>query len=76
MKTKKEIKTKKKPKENESNCVTDEETEQGSKQSSNCDQDSDVSFQEENDQEIDRVEIEEEVWVEYIKRTQKRQKNT
>ena len=64
----KKSKRKKKPKENELNCVTDEETEEGSKQSLNCDQDSDVSFQEENDEEIDRVEIEEEVWVEYIKR--------
>ena len=41
-----------KQKENDSLCVTDEETGEGSEQSSNKDQDSDVSFQEDQDEEI------------------------
>ena len=36
---------------------------------SHNDQDSDVSFEIDKDEEIDAVEIEEEEWVEYIKRT-------
>ena len=44
--------------ENDSLCVTDEETGEGSEQSSNKDQDSDVSFQE-DDEEIDKSEKEE-----------------
>ena len=32
------------------NCVTDEETEEGSKPCSDCDQDSDVSFHEDKDE--------------------------
>ena len=59
------------PKEEELRCVIDEETEEGSKQSSNCDQDSDVSFQEDTDEEIDKGEIEEEDWIENIKRNTK-----
>ena len=49
------------------NCVTDEETEEGSKPCSDCDQDSDVSFHEDKDEKIDKNEIKEEGWVEYIK---------
>ena len=33
-----------------------------------CDQDSDVSFMKDSDEEIDAVEIEEEEWIEYVKR--------
>ena len=36
---------------------------------SHNDQDSDVSFESDNDEEIDAAEIEEEDWVEYIKRS-------
>ena len=59
----------KETKENESNCITEEETEKGSKASTDCDQDSDISFQEEKNEEIHRGEIEEEDWIEYIKRS-------
>ena len=50
--------------------TTDKETEEGSEQNSNKDQDSDVSFKEEADEEIDATENEED-WVEYIKRSTK-----
>ena len=46
--------------------ATDKETEEGSDQNSNKDQDSDVSFQEEIDDAIDSTE-----WIEYIKRSTK-----
>ena len=65
-----------KPKDGELHCVTDAETEEGSKQSSNCDQDRDVSFHEDTDEEIEKGEIEEEDWVEYIKRSIKRSRRT
>ena len=55
--------------------MNDEETVEGSEQSSNKDQDSDVSFQEDQDEEIDKSEKEEE-WIEFIKRsTKKAQEN-
>ena len=47
-------------KENDPLCVTDKETEDGPGQSSNSDQDSDVSSQEYQDEEIDKSEKEEE----------------
>ena len=50
--------------------TTDKETMEGSEQRSNKDQDSDVSFQEEVDEEIDATENEED-WIEYIKRSTK-----
>ena len=53
--------------ENDSLCVTDEETGEGSEQSSNKDQDSDASFQE-DDAEIDKSEKEEKK-MEFIKRS-------
>ena len=62
-------KDEKDPKENESNCITDEELGEGSKESSDCEQDSDVSSQEDRDEEIDKEEMEEEDWLEYIKRS-------
>ena len=57
-----------KTKGNGSLCFTDEETGEGSEQSSKCDQDSDVSFQEDEDEEIDNCETEED-WIEFIKRS-------
>ena len=60
-----------KTKESEEKCVTDEETEGGSKPNSDCNQDSDVSFHEDKDEVIDKGEIEEEDWTEYIKRSTK-----
>ena len=67
----KKKKRKKTREEEDLQCVADEETEEGSKQSSNCDQDSDISFHEDTDEEIDKGEMEEEDWVEYIKRSPK-----
>ena len=59
-----------KPKENDPLCVIDEETGEGSKQSSNKNQNSDVSLQEVQDEEIEKCEKEEE-WFEFIKRSTK-----
>ena len=54
----------------ESKGMTDKETEEGSDQNSNNDQDSDVSFQEDTEEEIDATEKEEDL-IEYIKRSTK-----
>ena len=51
----------------DSGCTYDE-SEDGKSYVSHNDQDSDVSFEIDNDEEIDAEEIEEEEWVEYIKR--------
>ena len=50
--------------------MSEKETEEGPDQNSNKDQDSDVSFQEEIDEEVDATENEED-WIEYIKRSTK-----
>ena len=50
--------------------MSDKDTEDESQEDSNKDQDSDVSFQEEADEEIDATENEED-WVEFIKRSTK-----
>ena len=52
----------------DSSC-TNNESEDGKNDTSHNDQDSDVSFEIDNDEEIDAAEIEEEEWVEYIKRS-------
>ena len=52
----------------DSSC-TDVESEDGKSCVSHNDQDSDVSFESDNDEEIDAAEIEEEDWVDYIKRS-------
>ena len=54
-----------KQKASDSHCATDEETGDGSEQSSNGDQDSDVSFH-----------VIEEEWIEFIKRMTKRCRRT
>ena len=54
----------------ENEDMSDKETEEGPDQNSNKDQDSDVSFQEEIDEEVDATENEED-WIEYIKRSTK-----
>ena len=51
-------------------CATDKETEEGSDQNSDKDQDSDVSFQKDIDGAIDTTE-QEEGWIEFIKRSTK-----
>ena len=48
---------------------SDHETAEGSSSNTDCDQDSDVSFMEDTDEEIDTGEIEEEEWIEYMKRS-------
>ena len=54
----------------ENKYATDKETEEGSDQNSNKDQDCEVSFHEEIDEAIDSTEKEED-WIEYIKRSTK-----
>ena len=56
--------------EEENKYAANKETEEGSDQDSNKDQDSNVSFQEEIDEAIDSTE-KEEYWIEYIKRSTK-----
>ena len=56
--------------EEKNESTTDKETEEGSEKNSIKDQDSDVSFQEEADEEIDATENEED-WIEYIKTSTK-----
>ena len=55
----------------ENEDMSDKETEEGSDQNSNKDQDSDLSFQDEVEEEIDATENEED-WIEYIKRSTKK----
>ena len=52
----------------DSSC-TDDVSEDGKSSVSHNDQDSDVSFESDNDEEIDAAEIEEEDWVDYIRRS-------
>ena len=52
----------------DSSCTYDE-SEDGESDKSHNDHDSDVSFEIDNDEEIDAAEIEEEDWVEYIRRS-------
>ena len=52
----------------DSSC-TDDESEDGKSDISHNDQDRDVSFESDNDEEIDAAEIQEEDWLEYIKRS-------
>ena len=53
----------------ESQGCSEEETEDGYDSNSDCDQDSNVSLMNDTDEEIDAAEIEEEEWVEYMKRS-------
>ena len=57
------------PEDKEDHRNSDNETEKGSASNTDCDQDSDVSFLDDNEEEIDRMEIEEEDWVENVKRS-------
>ena len=50
-------------------CCTGDESEDGQSSNSLKDQDSDVSFENDTEEEIDTTEIEEEDWVDYIKRS-------
>ena len=63
-----EVKTSEDINDIDSSCTNDE-SEDGKSDTSHDDQDSDVSFEIDNDEEIDAAEIEEEDWVEYIKRS-------
>ena len=51
------------------NCSTDEESGDGQSTKSEDDVDSGVTFDEDSEKEIDTIEIEEEDWIEYIKRS-------
>ena len=48
-------------------CGTDDES--GDGQSTKSKVDSEVTFEEDSDEEMDTIEIEEEDWIEYIKRS-------
>ena len=52
----------------DSSC-TDDESEDGQSSNTHKDQDSDVSFENDTEEEIDTTEIEEEDWIEYVKRS-------
>ena len=51
------------------NCSTDEESGDGQSTKSEDNVDSEVTFYEHSDKEMDTIEIEEEDWIEYIKRS-------
>ena len=51
------------------NCSTDDESGDGQSTKSKDDVDSEVTFDEYSDRELDTIEIEEEDWIEYIKRS-------
>ena len=46
---------------------SEDETDDGSSSSTDCDQDSDISFMNGTDEETDTAEVEEEEWIEYMK---------
>ena len=50
-------------------CSTDDECSDGQSTTTHNDVDSDVSFEDDADEEIDTTSIEEEDWIEYIKRS-------
>ena len=51
------------------NCSTDDESDDGQSTKSKDDVDSEVTFDEDSDKEMDTIEIEDEDWIEYIKRS-------
>ena len=55
--------------EKENNGSSEDETDDGNSSTTDRDQDSDISFMNDTDEEIDTAEIEEEDWIEYIKRS-------
>ena len=50
-------------------CSTDDESGDGQSTKSKDDVDSEVTLEEDSDEEMDTIEIEEEDWIEYIKRS-------
>ena len=50
-------------------CSTDDESDDGQSTKSKDDVDSEVTFEEDSDEEMDTIEIEEEHWIEYMKRS-------
>ena len=50
-------------------CSTDDESDDGQSTKSKGDVDSEVTFEEDSDEEMDTIEIEEEDWIKYIKRS-------
>ena len=52
----------------ENHGSSDDETDDGNSSNTDCDQDTDISFMNDTDEEIDIAEIEEEDWIEYMKR--------
>ena len=48
---------------------SEDDTQEGNSSDTDCDQDSDVSFAKDTDEEFDTAEIEQEDWIEHIKRS-------
>ena len=55
--------------EKENHGSSEDETDDGNSSNTDCDQDSDISFMNDTDEEIDTAEIEEEDWINYMKRS-------
>ena len=56
-------------KDEENQGRSEEETDDGHTSTTNCDQDSDISFMNDTDEESDTEEIEEKNWIDYMKRS-------
>ena len=55
--------------EKENHGNSEDETDTGNSSNTDCDQDSDISFMNDTDAEIDTAEIEEEDWIDHMKRS-------
>ena len=55
--------------EKENHRSSEDETDDGNSSNTDCDQDSDISFMNDTDEEIDTAEIEEGDWIDYMKRS-------
>ena len=60
---------KKDEEEKEYHGSSEDETADGNSSNTDCDQDSDISFMKDTDEEIDTADIEEEEWIDYMKRS-------
>ena len=56
-------------KKNENHGSSDDETDDGNIENTDCDQDSGISFMNDTDEEIETAEIDEEDWIDYMKRS-------
>ena len=65
----KERKKRNREEEKENHGSSEDETADADSSNTACDQDSDISFMKNTDEEIDTADIEEEEWIEYMKRS-------